>query len=95
MQNIETKKIETTDERMLALVNDVKECLQRNEWNKWAYERTKLVLKDDKTLKITREGFTMFDLREIDKVATSHEAMWYIGNSFPSPIDVTVTVYFN
>lgn len=92
MQNIDQKKIETADERILAALKEIDTFLQRNEWD---YNRTKWDLKDDKTLKITREGFTMFDLRGIDEAATAHEALWYIGCAFPSPIDVTLTIYVN
>ena len=92
MQNIDTKKIETADERILATLKDVDTYLQKDEW---AYKRTKFDLRDDKTLKITREAFTMFDLRGIDEAATANNALWYIGSAYPSNLDVTITLYVN
>lgn len=92
MQNIEQKKLETADKNLLAVLKDVDALLQKNEWD---YKRTKFDLKDDKTLKITREGFNMFEIRELDEVVTSHKALWYIMNAFPSCIDITMTIYVN
>ena len=89
MQNIDTKKIETADENILAAMNDIRKILSEDNWK---YERTNIDLKDDKTLKVTTSGFTMFELRAIGDALDGHHALWYIGTGETS-LDVTLTAF--
>ena len=89
MQNIDTKKIETADENILAAMNDIRKILSEDNWK---YERTNIDLKDDKTLKVTTSGFTMFELRDIDEALTKNHVIWFVGTG-NTALDVTLTAF--